>query len=351
MPSDGPRANSGGGFFDPRITNYNPTNPSVSTLQNATMQYLQNFMNNPQAWSQQFQNPAVGAAQTAMAGSAGYNPERSAFEQAMPLLMQMMQRGAGGMENQFSEMQFGNQFSELRDPSGYMNPLGQAMSTLGAATPIFDRNLQTANAHMNTAAPGRFSSALAQEGRDLNATALQDFNLFANQAIQQALGLEQQNRESVRNFGLGARGLQQGAAQNTAQNQLDARGLQQTAVNNSQQNQLSGQGNQLAAMQAMMAGAGQAGNGAFNRNLQSGTFGIQAQQAQMNPIMQMIAGIMGWAQPQQQQAVVGQSPLGTVADIAGLGLQAWDMYSNRNRNGNNPNNPTGQTVSTFPRTR
>ena len=306
-----------GDYNRPQVTTYDSTPQSVNTLQNQALQYLQGFMQNPQGWQQQFQNPLAAQSQTNLAGMSGYNPEAQTHTLMNPLLMGMARTGGNAPVR--PELQFQNNFRELIDPAGGMNPLGQAMSTLGAATPIFERNLQTANANLATVAPGRFSSALAQEGRDLNATAMQDFNLFANQAIQQALGLEQQNRESVRNFGLGARGLQQGAEQNTAQNMLGARNLAQQGDNDRARNQ-------LGAMDLAGRMAAQAGNGAFNRELQAGTFGMQQQQLAMDGIMKMLAGIMGWAQPQPGTPIVGQSPLGTAADIASLGLNAYNAY-------------------------
>ena len=140
------------------------------------------------------------------------------------------------------QMQFSNGFSELQNPfsqMGFANP-GQAV--VGAAQPIFDRNLRQANTQLANTAPGRFSTAFESQGIDLNRQALDDFNLFASQQLMAGEQLRAQQQAQALQFQLGARDLQQGAAAQTAQAQLGARGLAQDAFATQQ-----GQGLQAAA--------------------------------------------------------------------------------------------------------
>jgi hypothetical protein len=305
-----------GSYNDPNITTYDSTPSSVNTLQNQAMQYLQNFMQNPQSWAQQFQNPAAQQAQAWMMANAGNNPEAGAYGAAAPFLQSMGQR---------PDMAFSNEFRELQNPYGDVGAMNPVFGALAAASPIFDRNMQSTLAKVNAAAPGRFSSALAQEGRDVGTQAMQDFNLFAQQALSQGIGQQIQQQQANQNFMLGARGLQQGAVDNTNRANLSGRDLAQQNDNN-----------RANAFSILGQLASNAGNGAFNRQLQSGTFGLQSQQAMMNPIMQMLAGIMGWAQPQPGTPIVGQSPLQTAMGIGQMGLTAWDIWNHRNRGGGQP---------------
>ena len=72
---------------------------------------------------------------------------------------------------------------------------------------------------------GRFRvSAFVQQGQGLAQNALQDFNLFAANALQQGQALQNQQQSQALNFLLGAQGNQLGAAQGLGQiGALDAR--------------------------------------------------------------------------------------------------------------------------------
>jgi hypothetical protein len=124
-----------------------------------------------------------------------------------------------------------------------------------AGLPIFQQELQRSLGGLASGAQGRFGTAFANQGTDLAARATQDFNLFR----QQAMMAEMQNR-------MGAAGL-------------------------------------LGTL------AGQAGQGAFGRNLAGAQLGMQQTQMQIDPILQLMMGGMGFAQPAQMDTVVGSSPL------------------------------------------
>jgi hypothetical protein len=139
---------------------------------------------------------------------------------------------------------------------GFINP---AQTAINAALPVFDRNLRQANAQHASAAPGRFSSAFVDQGNDLNAQALNDFNLFAGQQLMQGEQLRAQQQAQAQQFLLGARGLAQDAfgqsqglglqaAQQNNAASLQARGLAQQAFGD-QQN---------LGLQAFTQGQGQA---------------------------------------------------------------------------------------------
>jgi hypothetical protein len=288
--------------------------PSVN-MQDTTSPYLRGALQNPgQYLSGVNSNPLAmqaGAWMGNNTGQQGGSPEENALAMAMQYLPSMMRQS--GTPN---ELNFSNLFSELQNPHGDVGAMNPAFGALAAASPIFDRNMQSTLAKVNAAAPGRFSSALAQEGRDVGTQAMQDFNLFAQQALSQGIGQQIQQQTANQNFMLGARGLQQQAQQDVSGNQLQARGLYQ-------QGQQNGQNNQLQAMQMLGQLASQAGNGAFNRNLQAGQFGLQQQQQAVNPILQLL----GLANP--QTPIVGQSPLGTIMGglgtlLGGAGALGWN---------------------------
>lgn len=113
---------------------------------------------------------------------------------------------------------------ELQNPFASMGAVNPGQQVVDAAQTKFNQNLQRANTQLSQAAPSRFSSAFTQQGIDLNASALNDFNLFAAQALQEGQALQNQQQQQALNFMLGARGLSQDFA-------LGARGLQQDAVN------------------------------------------------------------------------------------------------------------------------
>lgn len=310
-----------GDFTKNKVTSFDPSNPALAQTTQGVNSMLGSFLGNPTGFMQQMGNTSGLANQSSfnMQNMLGYNPEASAYANAQGALTNI---GAGQQYQVRPELQFANGFNEMSDPFAGTNAQAQALSLMAAAQPQFQRNLQDTFTKLNASAPGRFSSAVAQDGRDLGTQALQDYNLFANQAMQQALGLEQQNRESARNFMLGARSNQQGAVQNAAQNQLAARGLtlqgdqlQQAGMQNAAQNQIAAQGllGQLAA---------NAGNNAFNRNLGAGQFGLAQQQQAINPIMQLLMGAMQYGQPQQLTPIVNPSGL---QQLMNFGTQAFQM--------------------------
>lgn len=133
-------------------------------------------------------SPILGAAQQNILGLlSGAAPEVSAFGQGQAALQPLLTGAPGG-------------------------------TILGAATPVFLRNLAEAQTGLAASAPGRFGSAFLQQGTNLAQRALQDFNLFAQQATQQDL----QNRIAAATA-LGT--LAQAAGQGPFQRALGAGGL------------------------------------------------------------------------------------------------------------------------------
>jgi hypothetical protein len=130
-----------------------------------------------------------------------------------------------------------------------------------AALPVFDRRLQQTLGGLSSSAPGRFSTAFANQGID-----------FANRAAQDFALLEAQAR------------------QNQVQNQLGAAGLLGS---------LQGQvGNQLA---------------------QFGQLGLAQTQQAVDPLLRLMLGGMQFAAPQGMDTVVGNSPMDTAAQGASIG--------------------------------
>jgi hypothetical protein len=75
---------------------------------------------------------------------------------------------------------------------GMENP---AHGMIGAMQPIYDRNLQQSQAALNASAPGRFGSAHTSQGIGLHQNALQDFNMFQQQAHMQGAQLQHQQQQ------------------------------------------------------------------------------------------------------------------------------------------------------------
>lgn len=317
-----------------KVTSFDPTNPQTKPVGDASSAFFQQLFANPQGFAQMMQNGNAVNAGNQMANMTA-NPEQDAYNALAPLL-QGMARGSGVLP----ELQFQNGFSEQQNPFSDLGAVNRAEQTLQAALPTFDRNLQRANASLMNSAPGRFSSRLAQEGTDLHSQALNDYNLFANQALMQGQQLQSQERNNALNFMLGARGNQQSAAQNTASNQLAARGLTQQGMQNASQNQ-------LGAMGLMGQLAGQAGNGLFNRVNQSGRFALDQQQANMNPTLQLLMSAFGFGTPQQLTPVVNPSTLQQITGvlgtlIGGAGSLGWSPFGG---NRNAPNAPGSGTAA------
>lgn len=108
-----------------------------------------------------------------------------------------LQQGTGN-----AILQYLNQMSPEMRGEG-VNP-GQAV--IDAARPQFDRNLQHANTQLANNIPGRFSSAFVSQGNDLSSRALQDFNLFQQQALQSGQEMQSQRANAFQNFLVGAAG-------------------------------------------------------------------------------------------------------------------------------------------------
>lgn len=207
-----------------------------------------------------------------------------------------LQRQATGGISQFLGQQSPEQsvFNNLQNPlmalvSQGMQGIGgfeQSQALVGAAQPIFAQNLQAALGSASNAAPGRFSTAHAAQGIGLGQKALQDFNLFQQQALQQGLGLDLQARQMAQSGILGAGGL----------------------------------------LGQLGASAGQA---PFNRMLQAGEFGI----ASMNPTLQLLLGGLNFARPSPLETIVGPSKFqqvaGGVGALGSLGLGAFGLFGNR----------------------
>jgi hypothetical protein len=158
----------------------------------------------------------------------------------------------------------------------------QSQKLVGAAQPIFQQNLQGALGQLSNAAPGRFSTAFAGQGGGLAQRALQDFNLFQQQATQQGLGLD-----------------------------LQARGLAQQGV--------LGAGNLLGSLSA------QAGQNPFQRLMAAGQFGLQQQAAAQNPVLQLLLGGQQMFRPAPMDTAVGESPLSQGAGLVAAGLSPFNF--------------------------
>jgi hypothetical protein len=137
------------------------------------------------------------------------NPEQQALDYALPSILQMLQ--------------------------------SNGMDTVNALRPVSDRNLNDSLNQMRSSVPNRMSSAaLWQEGATRQRSA-QDFNLLAQQAMEQA------------------------------------------------------RSRQLQAGQTLGILSGQAGMGGYNRALGAGQFGLQQQNQQMQALLALLQPMMGAA--------------------------------------------------------
>lgn len=240
---------------------------------------------------------------------------------------------------------------------GFVNP-GQ--TAINMARPQFEQSLQAANTQLSQTAPSRFSSAFAADGIDLNARALNDFNMFAGQQLMAGEQLRAQEQAAAQQFMLSAagqnnqsalasqelfqqgqtqaRGLEQGFALDGArlgldaaaannQSQLASRGLAQQAFGQQQQLGLDAQTQFVNAL--MQAFGIQSDNTNQLRNANLAGMGQQLQadgqnqqfalgQAGLNSqnILAAIAQMMSNAQ------ATGAGQFGRAAAGAGLGMQA-----------------------------
>lgn len=178
------------------------------------------------------------------------NPGSNPFE---GLTSDLQRQATGGMQ-QFLGANPEQQVMDLLQP-GLLEIFGRnnAASVGEAAFPLFQRGLQEGLGSLASSAPGRFSTAFEGQGIGLAQRALQDFNLLQQQAFQQNVG------------------------------------------------------NQLGAGSLLGTLASQAGQGAFGRNLQAGQLGLAQTQQNVNPVLQLLLGALGFAQPQPKETIVGKS--------------------------------------------
>lgn len=382
-----------GGAFKPQVTTQDPNNPMLKGLQGSQTNYLQGLFQNGGGL------PGASGLQTQTQSMLGQAPagstlERDTFGQLQGALGGMLRPQSMGMPQQSftgaglpgawnggfnfipqgygmaptgslgdfkQQMQLtpamaGNTvMPELRSPYGAMGAMNPAYQQLAAMQPIFQRNLASANATLGAQAPGRFSSAFVREGTDLNSQALQDYNLFAAQALQQGQQLQLAERQANMNFMLGARGISQGAA--TAQGEqglraaeinansaLQARSLAQQAAGLEGQlgidafNATAGAGNaqQQMLLQALLGqqsnqlqARGQDITGLANlwqsqlgadQNMQNWMLGSQGL---MQQGMLGAGGLLG-----QMAGSVGQNEFTRLAQSAQLGMQATELMQN-----------------------
>lgn len=133
---------------DPQITTINPNTGPVQQTSSAAGNFFTDLFSQP--------NPfAANPGSNAVASTLGQNPQGQAVQALSSIL--------GGNAGQ---------------------------QVVDAAQPVFNQNLQNALGMLNSSSPGRFSTAANQQGVGLAQQALQDFNLFSAQALQQ--GQDQQ---------------------------------------------------------------------------------------------------------------------------------------------------------------
>ena len=174
-----------------------------------------------------------------------------------------LQRGATGGLMQFMNANPEQQTLDMLSP-GLMDIFGggSAAGIGQAAMPVFERQLQSALGGLGSSAPGRFSTAFANQGIGLAQRSAQDFALLEAQARQQEMG-----------------------------NRLGAAGLLGTL-------------------------SGQAGMNPFQRMLGAGQLGMEQTNQQINPMLQLLLGGMGFAKPAPMDTVVGPSTMDTISSGA-----------------------------------
>ena len=194
------------------------------------------------------------------------NPGSNPFE----ALTSDLQRQATGGLQQFLGQNPEQQTMDLLQP-GLLEIFGRnsAQDVGNAAFPLFQRGLQEGLGSLASSAPGRFSTAFEGQGIGLAQRALQDFNLLQQQAFQQNVG------------------------------------------------------NQLGAGSLLGTLAGQAGQGAFGRNLAAGQFGLAQTQQAVNPILQLLLGGLNFAQPQAKETIVGKSWLDHIGQLGAVAATAF----------------------------
>jgi hypothetical protein len=103
------------------------------------------------------------------------------------------------------QKQLGNTFSQLVSGMAPERQTETARGILGAAQPVFQQNLQRGADVIRQGGP-RFASAANQQIGDLTQRSLNDFNLFAQQALQTQQGLDLQGLAQATQFDQGVTG-------------------------------------------------------------------------------------------------------------------------------------------------
>lgn len=184
-----------------------------------------------------------------------------------------LQRQATGGMMQFLNANPEQQTLDMLSP-GLMDIFGggSAEGIGQAALPVFERQLQASLGGLSSSAPGRFGTAFANQGIGLAQRSAQDFALLQAQARQQEMSQR-----------LGAAGM-------------------------------------LGTL------SGQAGMNPFQRFLGAGQMGMDQTNQQINPMLQLLLGGMGYAKPQGMDTVVGPSTMDTLATGATTGMAAYDWW-------------------------
>lgn len=268
-----------GALTKPQTKTVDPTPDAVKPLQGDLAGFLQGLIGGGAGVQNPFGGMTSDLQRQATGGVSQFlnaNPEQQTFNMLSPGLLSAF--GGGGAQ--------GQALGALQP--GLLGMFGRdnASAVGAAAMPLFQQGLQFAQGSLANSAPGRFSTTFANQGIGLGQRALQDFNLLQQQAFMQ----DQQNR-------LGAGGLLGQLAQGASGESLGAGGLLGTL-------------------------AGQAGQGAFGRNLQAGQLGLGMTQQNVNPILQLLLGGMGFAQPMGKETIVGKSPLDVAGQIGGTFVSA-----------------------------
>ena len=194
-----------------------------------------------------------------------------------------LQRQATGGMMQFMNANPEQQTLDMLSP-GLMDIFGGGSADgIGeAALPVFERQLQASLGGLSSSAPGRFGTAFANQGIGLAQRSAQDFALLQAQARQQEMGQR-----------LGAAGL-------------------------------------LGTL------SGQAGMNPFQRFLGAGQMGMDQTNQQINPMLQLLLGGMGYARPQGMDTVVGPSMMDTLSSGALTGGLLQQLFGGGGGGSSNP---------------
>jgi hypothetical protein len=141
------------------------------------MDLIQGFAQNPSQFLQQLMPPT----------SALQQQVGNTFSQLLSGLLPQQQTGVAGR--------------------GIAEGLGQIPggNVISAALPVFNQRLTDQLAQQQQVGP-RFASAAGQQAADLRQRSMQDFNLFAQQAFEQAAGRQQNLLGQAGQFALGESG-------------------------------------------------------------------------------------------------------------------------------------------------